>query len=175
MKISAMALPAIFCLAICVLAGISGCTQKNTQDPRSLTAMVAVEGSDTMASLIQALATEFMHANPEVPVSVSIDDSGEGIESLINKTTDLAAASRDLTQQEIDLAKSKGTQLKKATIAIDAIAVIVNPKNPVNKLSLGELKDLYTGTAAKWSAVGGQDKPVNIFLRESTSGTYKYF
>lgn len=158
---------AIFCL--------SACEQSSTQDPRKLTALVAVEGSSTMTDLVQAWAKEFMKTHPSVPVSVNSDDSGSGIAALLNRTTDLAASSRDLTSDESRLAQMKGVKVKRITVARDAIAVIVNPANPVESLTLSQLKDIFSGDVSDWSAVGDGKHKIDLYSREESSGTHDYF
>src|ERR1700723_3335730 len=112
---------------------LSACqTQPNASDPRNLTAMISAEGSDTMVSLLRSWADAFKKRDPEIPISITSADTGDGVASLINRTTDLAMASRDLTDGERELAHSKGVHLKKYTVARDAIAIITNKANPVN-------------------------------------------
>jgi phosphate transport system substrate-binding protein len=145
------------------------------EDPSALTATVTVEGSDTMDFLVRAWANEFMRYNPAVHVSVTAADSGKGIAALIGRTTDLAAASRDLTADEANLVKMRGIKLRKVTVARDAIAVIVNPANPVNELKLSQLKKIFAGDFSNWKELGGPAKKIDLFCREESSGTYKYF
>lgn len=128
-----------------------------------------------MAILVQAWAKEFMKTNPNVPVSVQSGDSGSGIEALINRTTDLAAASRDLSPAEAKLAAQKGDRLRKVTVARDAIVVIVNPNNPVDELSLEQLRQIFTGAKQNWHDFGGPNKKIDLFTREKESGTSIYF
>lgn len=144
-------------------------------DARNLTAMVSVEGSDTMAELLKLWTKKCMEDNPSVPISVTVDDSGSGIAALINKTTDLAAASRDLSEAESKLARQKGIRLKRTTVARDSIAVIVNPANTVNELTLEQLRDLFSGKALDWKELGASASArVQVLAREPESGTYSY-
>lgn len=154
---------------------LSACQSRQAADPRSLTAMVSVEGSDTMTELVTELAKAFMQENANVPVSVTSGDTGAGISALINKTTDLAAASRDLTPQEEKLAREKHIRLKRVTVARDSIAVVVHPDNPIKELSLKQLKNIYTGSTKSWSELGGPDEAITVFTREPGSGTGRYF
>jgi phosphate transport system substrate-binding protein len=151
-------------------------SQTGANDPRSLTAMISVDGSTTMISLIQAWTQAFKKQNPEVPISVTSDDSGGGIASLINRTTDLAASSRELTPEETKLAHSKGIRLKRYTVARDAVACIVNPKNKVPGLTLEQLEKIYTGEINDWQEVGGpKSLPIVRLTREQASGTHTFF
>lgn len=149
--------------------------QTTGEDARKLTAMVSVEGSDTMADLLKLWKEKCMQEHPDVPISVTVDDSGSGISALIGKTTDLAAASRDLTDAEKKLAKEKGIRLKRTTVARDSIAVIINPANPVNDLTLEQLHDLFAGKITDWKEVGAtKSTKVDVLAREPESGTYSY-
>ncbi len=178
------ALPGIpLLIAISCSVLVQSCSQEQKsappaqtgEDARKLTAMVSVEGSDTMAELLKLWKEKCMAEHPNVPISVTVDDSGSGISALINRTTDLAAASRDLTEAELKLAKEKGMRLKRQTVARDSIAVIVNPANPVNDLTLEQLHDLFSGKVSDWKEVGAdKSTKVHVLAREPESGTYSY-
>ncbi|MDR3613999.1 MAG: PstS family phosphate ABC transporter substrate-binding protein [Candidatus Obscuribacterales bacterium] len=167
---------AFTCLFVC-LAALAGCSNHDSQnkDPRHLTTMISVEGSDTMMSLLKTWSESFKETHPNTPISMTTADSGGGIAALINGTTDMALSSRELTDAEIAAAKAKGTHLVKATVALDAIAVIVNPANPVSSLSLNQLKDIYIGKFTNWQQVGGKTLLISAYSREKNSGTYEYF
>jgi phosphate transport system substrate-binding protein len=164
------------CLCVC-LVSLASCSSRDSEikDPRHLTTMISVEGSDTMMSLLKAWAESFKQNHPNTPISMTTADSGGGIAALINGTTDMALSSRELTEGEIAAAKVKGAHLVKATVALDAIAVIVNPANSVSSLSLNQLKNIYTGKFTDWQQVGGKKQPIAAYSRESNSGTYEYF
>jgi phosphate transport system substrate-binding protein len=155
-------------------ASLCACTQQAEKDPRQLTALVSIEGSDTMTVLVKAWANAFMKIDANVPISVTAGDSGGGIQALINRTTDVAAASRDLTQSEADAIRQKNIHIKRITVARDSIAIIVNPANNVKALTLAQLKGILSGGIKNWSEVGGKKQPVHVFCREETSGTYKF-
>lgn len=137
--------------------------------------MVSVEGSDTMGDLLKVWAEEFMKANPDVPVSINKGDTSQGIAALIARTTDLASASRDLTDDEVVALHKHKVRLKKVSVARDSVAVIVNADNPVNDLTMRELRDVFAGTVTNWSKVGGRDEPIEVYAREPGSGTSKFF
>jgi phosphate transport system substrate-binding protein len=154
---------------------LSGCQQPQPPDPRKLTPMVSVEGSDTMGDLLKVWSQEFMKSNPDVPVSINIGDTSQGIAALIARTTDLASASRDLTDEEVVLAHKHKVRLRKVPVARDSVAVIVNADNPVNDMTLAELKAVFTGEISNWSKVGGNDEKIDVLARETGSGTSKFF
>lgn len=163
-------------LAVILLTGVTvlgACTQE-PKDPRDLTALVSIEGSDTMTVLVKAWANQFMKIDANVPISVTSGDSGGGIQALINRTTDVAAASRDLTTSEADEIRQKHIRLKKITVARDSIVIIVNAANPVRELTLVQLKGIFSGAINSWSEVGGHKQRIHVFCREESSGTYKF-
>jgi phosphate transport system substrate-binding protein len=88
---------------------------------------------------------------------------------------DLANASRKIKEEEIAEAQSNGVEPMEHIVARDAIAVIVNPENPVSQLTLKQISDIYSGKIINWSEVGGEDRPIVRLSRETNSGTHVYF
>ena len=138
-------------------------------------AYIENKGSDTIVNLALAWAEKYQSEHPEVRISVTGGGSGTGIASLINGTVDIANASRKIKEEEIDEAKSNGIEPVEHIIARDAIAVIVNPENPVSKLTLKQISDIYSGKYSNWTEVGGDDRPIVRLSRETNSGTHVYF
>jgi len=166
------------CLAAVLSAGCSGRSTGGNAGSAGTTAPEAAfqdTGSDTLVNLALAWAERYMSENPEVRISVTGGGSGTGIASLINGTVQIANASREMSAEEIAEAKKNGISPVKFTVALDAIAVVANPNNSVEGLTLQQLSDIYTGKITRWSQVGGQDGPVVLLSRESNSGTYVYF
>jgi phosphate transport system substrate-binding protein len=143
--------------------------------PAAPTAAIQNKGSDTLVNLALAWAERYMETHPEVRISVTGGGSGTGIAAMINGTVDIANASREMKKEEIDAAKKNGITPVEFTVARDAIAVVVNPANPVDGLTLQQLSDIYTGKIVNWRQVGGEDRPIVLLSRESNSGTYVYF
>lgn len=133
------------------------------------------KGSDTIVNLALAWAESYQSIHPEVSLSVTGGGSGTGIASLINATVDIANASRQIKAEEISEAQSKGIEPVEHIIARDAIAVIVNPDNPVRQLTLQQISDIYSGKFDNWQQVGGEDRPIVRLSRETNSGTHVYF
>lgn len=166
---------------------ISGCGQDKNQNPGQGASLpqqapntvenrvIQIKGSDTMVYLVQALAEEFMKRNPSAQLAVKGGGSGTGISALIDGTADLANASRKMKDKEIDEARSKGIEPKEFVIAFDAIAIIVNPQNPVKSFNQAQLKDIFTGKVKNWKEITGKEGPIIPVSRESNSGTYMYF
>jgi phosphate transport system substrate-binding protein len=133
------------------------------------------KGSDTIVNLALAWAERYQSEHPEVRISVTGGGSGTGIASLINGTVDIANASRKIKQEELDEAIANGVHPVEFIIARDAIAVIVNPENPVNQLTLKQISDIYSGKITNWNEVDGEDRPIVKLSRETNSGTHVYF
>ena len=128
-----------------------------------------------MVNLALAWAEQYQNDNPQASISVSGGGSGTGIASLINKTTDVANASRKIKSEEIDNAQQNGIEPVEFIVARDAIAIIVNPNNPIDQLSLQQLSDIYSGKINNWQELGGDDRPIVRLSRETNSGTHVYF
>jgi phosphate transport system substrate-binding protein len=124
--------------------------------------MLQVKGSDTMVNLVQILAEEYMAKNPGAALAVLGGGSGTGITAVINQTCDIANHSREWKQKEIDQAWEKGIKPRLFIIAVDGLSIIVNEKNPVEKLTMTELGAIYRGEIKKWNAVGGTDTAISL-------------
>ncbi len=137
---------------------------------------VTVKGSDTMVILAQRWAEDYMKANPGKKVQVTGGGSGVGIAALINGTTDVADASREMKQEEKDkvqaAAKAPATE---TLVAKDGVTIYVNESNKVQQLTPEQLKGIYTGEVTNWKDVGGSDAPIVLYSRENSSGTYVFF
>jgi len=136
---------------------------------------IQVKGSDTMVNLGQAWAEKYMQDNPGEFVAVTGGGSGTGISSLISGTCDITMSSRNIKDKEITLARQKGINPFEIKVALDGLAVVVNPKNPVSKLTIDQLAQIFTGKITNWKELGGEDKKVVILSREVNSGTHVYF
>lgn len=165
----------LFILIILILSACA--TQTDSEDiPSSQTSeYINNTGSDTMVNLALAWAERYHQLVPETNLAVTGGGSGTGIASLINGTTDIANASRRIKQEEIENAESNGITPTEFIVARDAIAIIVNPNNPVEELTLQQLSDIYSGKINNWREVGGEDRPIVRLSRETNSGTHVYF
>lgn len=134
---------------------------------------ITITGSTTVLPIAQKAAEEYMKRHPQVRISVAGTGSGDGIRSLIEGTCDIADASRDLKPKEKALLKAKGIRLVKHVVALDCIVAVVHPSNPVDDLSLAQLRDIYTGRVRDWKQVGGRPGPVVAISRDSSSGTFE--
>lgn len=164
--------------------GLAGCGAKDEATSggstdgtttEELTGSINIEGSDTLVNMAQAWAEQFMTENPGVMISVKGGGSGTGIAALINGTVDFADASREMKDEEKAQAEANGVTPVEHKVAIDGIAVVVNPGNPVKGLSSADLGKIYRGEIKNWKDVGGPDKAIVLLSRDSSSGTYEYF
>jgi phosphate transport system substrate-binding protein len=141
----------------------------------SASAYIENKGSDTIVNLALAWAERYQLEHADVRISVTGGGSGTGIAALINGTVDIANASRKITEEEVAEAKTKGVEPVEFIIARDAIAVIVNPENPVSELTLQQISDIYSGRYNNWTEIGGENRPIVRLSRETNSGTHVYF
>jgi phosphate transport system substrate-binding protein len=173
-------------LAIAMLAGtvaLAGCstTEDGTGNEATgavgseLEGTINVQGSDTLLNVASAWSEAFMDENPGVDISVQGGGSGTGIAALINGTVDFANSSRDIKDEEVTQAEGKGITPVEHKVAIDGIAVVVNPANGVEGLTLEQLGAIFRGEITNWSEVGGADANIVVLSRDSSSGTYEYF
>lgn len=134
---------------------------------------VTVNGSTTVLPAMQQVAESFMAAHRDVTVTISGTGSGNGIKALRDKMTDVAMASRDMKAKEAKDFEEHGMKPVRFTVAYDAIVPVVNKANPVQNLTLEQVRDIYAGKIKSWKEVGGADKPVVVIGRDSSSGTFE--
>ena len=164
---------AVILLAGCAVSGTVGSGASAKAGPAAIT--LQNTGSDTLVNLALAWAEKYMELHPDIRISVTGGGSGTGIAALINRTIQIANASREMSAEEIAAAKENGVTPVRFTVALDAIAVVENPRNPVAGLTISQVSDIYTGKLKRWDQAGGADRPVVLLSRESNSGTYVYF
>lgn len=166
----------ILSFILCLSLLLTGCAADSDQ-PAAETSSVYIQnkGSDTIVNLALAWAERYQTIRPDVRLSVTGGGSGTGITSLINGTVDIANASRAIKSEEIKAAEANGIEPVEHVIARDAIAVIVNPQNPVDQLTLEQISRIYRGEITNWKEVGGEDRPIVRLSRETNSGTHVYF
>ncbi len=167
----------LICL-LCVWLALSGCagdTPANAAGADQPSTSIQNKGSDTMVNLALAWAERFQAQHAEFRISVTGGGSGTGISALVNGTVDVANASRSIKDEEVASAEARGFTPVEIIVARDAIAVIVNLANPVDRLTLQQVSDIYTGKIRNWKEVGGEDRPIVRLSRETNSGTHVYF
>lgn len=168
-------------LGVLLLLGLWGCGAQNAgsseeqEEPAASSAYIENKGSDTIVNLALAWAEKYQSLHPNVRISVTGGGSGTGLASLTNGTVDVANASRSIKQEERDVLIEQGTSAVEFVIARDAIAVIVNESNPIDRLTLEQVSRIYKGEITNWSELGGEDRPIVRTSRETNSGTHVYF
>ena len=137
--------------------------------------VIQAKGSDTILNVTQGIAEEFMQKNPKAKIAVTGGGSGVGISALLNKTTDIAMASRAMKQSEIDKAKELGIGVEEVVLGFDGITLIVNQNNQVKGLDSVTLGKIFRGEITNWKEVGGDDAKIVALSRDSSSGTHEFF
>jgi len=143
--------------------------------------LIQNKGSDTLVNVAQAWAETYPEINPEVAVAVSGGGSGTGIAAMINGTVDIANASRSMKDSEIAQAEKNGQTPIEHVVGYDALAVFINPNNPIKSMTFEELKNIFgrDPKVKKWSDMGvtvpGCKDEIVVVSRQNNSGTYAYF
>lgn len=176
---SVYSIPFLLTILLIVAISLTACRGQQAQaaDDNGGGSQRAIQnkGSDTLVNLALAWAEAYQQVRPDVSIAVTGGGSGTGIASLINGTVDIANASREMKDEEIAAARANGIDPVEIPVAIDALAVIVHPDNPVDRLTIDQLADIYTGRITNWQDVGGNDAPIVLLSRETNSGTHVYF
>lgn len=137
----------------------------STETTAGLSGSISMVGSTSMEKLANALSEAFMEEYPDVTVTAEFVGSGAGIEAVTNGTADIGNSSRSLKDEE------KAAGVVENVVAIDGIAVCVDPANEVADLTKEQLTNIYNGTITNWKEVGGADEPIIVIGREAGSGT----
>lgn len=159
-KVFAMALACAMTLSL-VACGSNG----DTPNTPALTGTVNVDGSTSMEKVVKILIESFNETNPGVTINYNASGSSSGITAAIDGTADMGLSSRELKDEET----GKGAVAN--IVALDGVAIIVNPENPVSDLTVEEISKLFTGEITNWSELGGNDAEVAPLGREPGSGT----
>jgi phosphate transport system substrate-binding protein len=165
-----------------MLAGLALAAASLLTSAASAQTVVAVDGSSTVFPITEAMAEEFQKENPDIKVTVGVSGTGGGFKKFCRGEIDIADASRPITEKEHAACKEAGIEFVELPIALDALTVIVNPKNDwAGELTVADLKKIWEpeaqGKITKWSQVkeGFPDKPLVLYGAGVDSGTYDYF
>ena len=164
-----------FFLCLLLLSGCQGQEGDTAVAEEPASRAIQNKGSDTLVNIALAWAETYREVDPTVSIAVTGGGSGTGIAALINGTVDIANASRPMKDSEIEEAQANGIDPIEHTVAIDALAVIIHPDNPVSRLTIDQLAEMYAGRVTNWQDVGGNDAPIVLLSRETNSGTHVYF
>ena len=150
--------------AACALALFVGCSAK-APEAAAEDGNVSLDGSTSMEKVIGSLGESFINSNPGTSYTYNPTGSGSGIKAVSEGTCDIGLSSRNLKEDE------KASGLTGTVLALDGIAVIVNPNNPVSDLSVEQIASIYKGEITNWKDVGGNDAEIVLIGREAGSGT----
>lgn len=149
-----------------LLAALTAATTASAQK-------LVIKGSDTLgAKLVPTLAEEYKAKNPGLSFEIAAEGSTTGISAIIDGTAQIGMSSRRAKPTEMSAATAKGVTLKPIIVAYDGMAVVVNASNPLAKLTLRQVEQIFTGDVADWSAVGGKPGRISVYTRNTSSGTY---
>lgn len=137
--------------------------------------IVQIKGSDTILNASQAIAEKYMGENRKARIAVTGGGSGVGISSLINKTTDIAMASRNIKEKELKLANERGINVDEIVVGYDGITIIANKENLVKDIDDKTLGKVFRGEITNWKELGGEDATIVVLSRDSSSGTHEFF
>lgn len=166
-------------VSILILSGCNSSDQQAKQgsnaEQKAVKITMTIKGSDTVLPLTQKEAEVYMQKNSNASITVVGGGSGVGISALLEGTTDIGMSSRPLKMDEKLKFSGKKIDLAEVIIASDALAVIVNNKNKVERLTHEQITDIFTGKITNWKQVGGKDGKIVCYSRETSSGTYEFF
>lgn len=175
MKKIKFALASVLLLAACGSPEKKADNANGATDASSNKIAITIKGSDTVLPLSQKEAEEYMKKHADASITIVGGGSGVGISALMEGTTDVAMSSRALKMDEKLKYQDKKIDVTEVTIANDALAVVVHPKNSVEKLTHEQISDIFTGKITNWKEVGGKDMKIICYSRETSSGTYEFF
>jgi phosphate transport system substrate-binding protein len=135
---------------------------------------VTIDGSTTVGPIVKAFAEHFKQVKG-VNVTVSESGSGNGAKSLINGVCDVASMSRFMKDTEFRAAIEKSVFPVAHVVAFDGLVMVVHPSNPIQKLTIEQVRDIYSGKLTNWRELGGPDHPIVAISRDTNSGTYETF
>lgn len=174
---------AVLILSMMVAGVLSGCGKRETTQPpannnagqEDLGGFFEIKGSDSEVNVVQALVEAYADVNDQAEFSVTGGGSGTGIAALINGQTDIANSSRPMKESEITDAKAQGVEPVPIVFSMDGLAVIVHEANPVENLTVEAIGKIFAGEITNWKEVGGEDRPISLYGRQSNSGTFVFF
>jgi phosphate transport system substrate-binding protein len=137
--------------------------------------VIVVDGSTTVGPIAKAFAEYYMALHKDVNVTVSESGSGNGAKALMNGTCDVADMSRFMKPDEFKAAIDRGVTPIAQVVALDGIAIVVHPANPVAAITGAQIRDVYAGRITNWKQLGGPDLPIVVVSRDTNSGTYETF
>jgi phosphate transport system substrate-binding protein len=163
---------------VLVLSGILFFFSCNNENEKSManvkTKNIRIHGSNTMSPLLKAISSEYQHFNNTYEIEMKSVGSNSGFESFHNNTADIVMSSHKISSEELLYFRKNKIDLVEYVIAGDAIVFIVNSNNRIKNLSVEQVKQIFHGEITNWSELGGVNNPINIYSRDSSSGTYTF-
>jgi phosphate transport system substrate-binding protein len=151
---------------------IAGCPAGKPSTNVALKGKIVIKGSNTIGEeLTPRLVAEYKKEQPEVVFELESKGTASGFAALLAGECDMAAASRVVNQDELTQARTRGIEFNLHTIGSYSVAVIVNAANAVTNLSRDQVRDIFTGTVKNWKEAGGADAPIQLYIRDASSGT----
>jgi phosphate transport system substrate-binding protein len=161
-----------FIRALALISSITLASATHAETPETVT----IAGSNTFGEELGPTLIEAFHQeHPHVRVSLTSEGTGAGMIALFNRKTDLAAASRVASEDELRTARSRNIKLRSHFIGSYSVTVVVNEQNPLQGLRDRHVRDIFSGVITNWKDVGGPDAPINVYIRDPVSGTYLGF
>ena len=157
---------------LCALALLGSCSRNQNSDTGK---SMQIKGSDTIVNLVQVWAERFVEQNQAANIGVTGGGSGTGFAALINNTCDIAMSSRKIEESEVEQAAKNNIYPQEFIVGLDGLIILVNKENPVNELTLEQLRGIFMKEIKNWKEVGGDDLEIVILSRESNSGTHMFF
>jgi phosphate transport system substrate-binding protein len=157
---------------LCAFALLVGCSRNQNADSGN---SMQIKGSDTIVNLVQVWAERFVEKNQAANIGVTGGGSGTGFAALINNTCDIAMSSRKIEESEIEQASKNNISPQEFIVGLDGLIILVNKNNPVEELTLEQLRGIFMKEIKNWKEVGGDDLEIVILSRESNSGTHMFF
>ncbi len=161
----------VTCRLLLIVVVVGSATGQEKADK----ARIEIDGSTTVGPIAKAFAQEYMSRHPGVNITVSESGSGNGAKSLINGTCAIAAMSRFMKDAEFKAAVEKGVFPVAHPVALDGLAIVVHPSNPIAGVTIDQVRDIYAGRITNWKELGGPDARIVKVSRDTNSGTYESF
>lgn len=136
---------------------------------------IVIDGSTTVGPIAKAFAEYYMNLNKDVNITVSESGSGNGAKSLINGVCHIADMSRAMKGKEFQAAVEKDIFPVHHVVALDGLPILVHPSNPINGLTVEQVREIYKGNIKNWKEIGGPDMAIIKISRDTNSGTYETF
>jgi phosphate transport system substrate-binding protein len=166
-----------FAALLIVSIAVAGCTDNGSKTSAATSKQtIKISGSTTVLPIVQKAADHYMTTHPEADIQISGGGSGVGIQAIGSRTVDIGMSSREVTKDEL----AKYPSFVVTSVAQDGIAVIVNPANEIQNITLDQIRDIYLGKIVAWNQINGANVPgtnnqIVIVGRDSASGTRTYF